>query len=191
MNSDEKRSEAWNKSLYAEATRAVFQARSRRLSWKTRARDFVGLAVPIFVAYILGADSIDALKDYRHLIIQLLALLAALQIVFTLWSLIARWDDELAYSKRAARDSHDLVQAWEEIAKGSEAKLEAEFDLLARQQAITDSHDSERQITLKERQYGMRAGLILRQKNCICGYLPTSFNVPGNVTKKCAVCGGN
>ena len=46
------------------------------------------------------------------------------------WSLLRRWDEELAYSIRAARESYMLKEGWKKIAKGHVANLPAEYEIL-------------------------------------------------------------
>lgn len=192
MTNEERRSEAWNYALHAEGTRVVFDARARRLRRLVRLRDFGGFAVPVLLAYILGSEAFEPLKPYRHLAVGLLGVAAVLQVLVVLWSLVTRWDEELAYAMRAGRDSHDLREAWRKIGRADVDDLELEYRLRSRQQEVIDSHDVEKSLTERERQLGMRSGLIEFDRTCVrCGAKPLAKSLPWRPQTRCPVCGGN
>jgi mobilome CxxCx(11)CxxC protein len=191
MNDQERRSDAWNNSVHAEGTRVIFERRASRLRLKVHVRDFVGLAVPILLAYVLGSEVLEALKPYRPLVIGLLSFTAVMQTLLVLWSLLAKWDEELAYDVNAARESYMLKQAWKKLGKGDTQNVAIEYDLLNHQQSIVDSRDTEKGITSKEKKLGIRAALIDAQRKCVCGSMPNSMSTPWFPGQKCSVCGGN
>lgn len=191
MNDDERRSQAWTNALHGEGTRVVFQRRAESLRRKTMLRDFAGLAVPICLAYLLGAEVFPVLKPYRDLGIAALGLAAVLQTLMVAWSLLARWDEELAYNIRAARESYLLKEGWKRIGQGDVANSTIEYDVLSRHQSIADSHDVEKSVTDSEKQRGMRAALIEFQRKCVCGETPKTAQPPWFKKKPCITCGGN
>ena len=191
MDATERRSKAWDNALHAEGTRAVFDMRAQKLRRNIRLRDFTGFALPILVAYILSSESFAPLKPYRELATGVLGLAALLQFLVLLWSVLARWDEELAYALRATRDSYELREAWRKIGQDDVDDAELEYELLSRQQSVVDSHDIERSITSREKQLGMRSGLIEFQRPCVCGQRPVARKVPWWRKTRCAICGGN
>ncbi len=191
MNDTERQQYAWDNAFHAEGTRVVFERRAEGLRRKTRLRDYAGIAVPICLAYLLGSEVFEPLKPFRTLGVGLLGVAAVFQTLMVSWSLIARWDEELAYDIRAARESYLLKEAWKKLGQGDVSNLAIEYELLSHQQSITDSHDIEKNISASEKQRGMRAGLIEFQRRCICGELPTSRHRPWRIKKPCTVCGGN
>ena len=191
MDDMERRRAAWERALHAEGTRVVFERRARRLKKWTRARDFIGLGVPILLAYLLGSELFEALKPYKTFGVACLAVAAAAQLLLAAWSLISQWDVELAYNVRASRDSYQLKEEWKKIGEGRAVNPEIEFALLEERQKIADSHDVEKGVTAKEKQIGMRAGLIQFQSTCVCGERPKTYRIPSFVKTPCPVCGGN
>lgn len=191
MDDSERRQNGWNNALHAEGTSVVFERRAHKLRRWTRLRDFVGIAVPICLAYLLGAEVFEPLKPFRNIAVGAVGLGAVLQTLMVGWSLIARWDEELAYNIRAARESYLLKEAWKKLGQGDAANIAIEYDMLSHNQSIVDSHDAEKNISASEKQLGMRAGLIEFQRACICGERPRSRGVPWWRTKPCAICGGN
>ncbi|WOH63606.1 mobilome CxxCx(11)CxxC protein [Bradyrhizobium sp. BWA-3-5] len=191
MDDLKRRSNAWDNALHAEGTRAVFERRATRLRWKTRIRDFAGLAVPILLAYLLGSDVFEPLKPYRSFAVGLLGVAAVLQVLLTAWSLLARWDEELADNVTATRENYLLMLAWTKLGEGGAQDLALEYELLLQREQVAAVRDAAKGITAAEKQFGMRAGLILMKRKCVCGHTPTHPNPPWFPNSKCSVCGGN
>jgi mobilome CxxCx(11)CxxC protein len=191
LTDNEIRQAAWNKAVHAEGTYSAFSARSKRFRRLTGFRDFLGLALPVCVVFLLTTTWVQNFSTYRDWALGALGVVAGLQALMTIWSLIARWDEGLAYSIRAIRDSYEMKQAWERIGKNDAQDLPAEYSLRDAQQTIIDSHDIQREITMREKQAGMRAGLFEYQRPCIsCKKIPGSPKRPLFVWKRCGVCGG-
>ncbi|UWU68209.1 mobilome CxxCx(11)CxxC protein [Bradyrhizobium sp. NC92] len=191
MDDAERRSNAWNNAVHAEGTRAVFEQRAARLRRKILLRDFVGIAVPMLLAYLLGSEVFEPLKPYRSFAIGLLGLTALMQALLVLWSLLARWDEELAYDTNAARESYLLKEAWQKLGRGDSENLAVEYNLIGRQQSLADARDAGKGITESEKQFGLRNGLIESQRKCMCGAVPMQRKVPWRPKVECAACGGN
>ena len=191
MDDTERRAQAWDRAIHAEGTRVVFQQRAESLRRKTLFRDFAGIAVPICLAYLLGAEVFPLLKPYRSLGVGALGLAAVVQTLMVVWSLLARWDEELAYAIRAARESYFLKEGWKKLGHGDVKNLTIEYDILSRNQEIADLHDVEKTLTDQEKQRGMRSALIEFQRPCICHEIPKTPRPPWRKTKPCGTCGGN
>lgn len=191
MDDNERRGNAWDYALHNEGTRVVFERRADRLRTLTRIRDFSCFAGPVCVAYLYSSELFEPLKKYQHYALGLLALFAVLQTLLTLWSLIARWDEELAFNIRAAANAYLLKDAWGRLGQGQAVDLAIEYDLLGARQIMEDSHNTQKGITRGEMKRGMRAGLIAFQRRCICGDLPKGYGIPLWPKKSCVVCGGN
>lgn len=189
--SDQLRSKAWDNALHAEGTREVFARRFRALRRKTRIRDWLAFAVPILIGFVATTEWLDFDPLLRKVALATLGVAAVLQLLLALWSMIARWDDDLAYCSRAVRDSYDLREAWRRIGQEDVADLALEYQIYLHQQNKIDSHDVQRDITHAEKQIGMRAGLLEFQRACVCGQLPGSRNAPWWPKDRCVICGGN
>ncbi|MBR1130764.1 mobilome CxxCx(11)CxxC protein [Bradyrhizobium iriomotense] len=191
MDDTERRRLAWDKALHAEGTRAVFERRAAALRWKTRIRDFWGFAVPVLLAYLLGSEVFEPLKPFRPYAIGLLGVAAALQTLLVLWSLLARWDEELADDVTATRDNHQLKVAWTKLGQNDAQDLTLEYALLSQREEVVAVRDAAAGITSREKQFGMRAGLIEFQRACVCTHRPQTTTTPWFPKSKCGVCGGN
>lgn len=192
MTEDEMRSMAWNNALHCHGTYTVFSRRLKRLRFLTKLRDFWGFAIPIILGAIAGSDTLSLPENYVHLLKIALAAAALVQILIALWAVFSRWDDGLAYSARAVRDAYEMQRAWEAIGRRQVADIGAEFSSRAKQQDVIDSHDIGQEISAKEKNLGMRSGLIEYQRQCTgCKTSPNSRGLPLFPKTKCPVCGGN
>jgi mobilome CxxCx(11)CxxC protein len=190
---DDMRREAWSNVVHAQGTYAVFARRASRLKALTDLRDWFGLlAIPATTAFVATAEFTQGLAAYRQDALRALIFAALVQALLAGWSLVRRWDDQRAYCSRAMRDSYEMKVAWQDIGKADVADMKAAYELRKAQQKIIDSHDIERDITDKEKMFGMRSGLLELQKACVgCGVIPTSRKLPLLVlSPRCAICGG-
>ncbi len=191
LSDDEIRQTAWNKAVEAEGTYNIFAKRAKRIGRLTALRDFIGILVPIAVAFFATTNWVQTLSGFRDFALAALGVVAFIQTLVVVWSLITRWDDEGAYSKRAMRDNYEMKSAWEQMGKADVADLSAEYKVRTLQQSIIDSHDIGRNITDSERQMGMRAGLFQFQRSCsVCKKIPTSRSLPRVALRRCGACGG-
>lgn len=191
MDDTQRRQMAWTYALHAEGTKTVFEGRARSLRRRIYVRDFVGFAVPILAGYVLGSEFFEPFRPYRGLATGILAFAATLQILLVLWSVITHWDEELAYSIHAVRESNSLKDAWRRVGQGDSQNIDVEYEWLKHQQEIVDSHDSQKMITDAEKRKGMRSGLIEFQRACVNGHKPETRRIPFWPKVKCDICGGN
>ena len=186
VDEGEIRTQAWNNAIHAHGTYVVFSRRERKLRRRTRLRDFFGVVVPILVGFAATTAWIGTYKEWWLSAIGAVGLLQPLTVV---WSLLAGWDEDRAYSNRAARDSYELQTSWERIGKGEPDDLPFAYRMASEQQRIIDSHDIERGITHDEKRLGMRAALFNYGADCVHGHKPDTPTEPKFAWKRCAVCG--
>ena len=183
---------AWDNALHAEGTRDVFSRRFRSLRRRIRFRNWLGFAVPILIGAVATTEWLKTAPYYQNLAFAALVVAGFGQLLFALWSSISKWDDDLAYCMRAIRDSDGLKDAWMLIGRNDVEDIQLEYRMRLLQQQIIDSHDAQHDISNREKQIGMRAGLILLQRNCVsCKMKPSSRKPPLFKKTKCVVCGGN
>jgi mobilome CxxCx(11)CxxC protein len=124
-------------------------------------------------------------EQVRHIAEWILGFLGLLQLLMAVWSLVARWDDDRAYSIFATRSNSTLRAEWESVAKAQATHIEAEYNRVQAAEKIIEQEDLTKEISDKEKRYGMRAGLLFYRKACaVCKLVPTSMK-PTN----CDVCG--
>lgn len=192
MTENEIRSTAWDNALYCHGTYIIFSRRLKCFRYLTRLRDFWGFAIPIILSVIAGSDTLSLSDEYLKYLKILLGVAALVQILISLWAVLSRWDDGLAYSQRAVRDAYEMRRAWVVIGRGQVSDIGAEFATRTKQQDVIDSHDIGQDISTKEKCLGMRNGLIEYRRQCAgCKTIPSSRRLLWRPKTKCVVCGGN
>ena len=162
MDLDERREASWDRAVDAHGTYEIFARRKRLLSRRTRLRDFLGFLVPILIAAVATAEWIG---KYKAATLASLAVAGLVQAAITVWSFVSRWDEALGYSNRATRDSADLRDSWENIARGRSSNPEFDYKVESARQRITDAFDAEQGLE-GERKYGMRSALFHFRRAC-------------------------
>lgn len=191
MTDDQVKGEAWDKAVYADGTKFIFQKRLERLKKLVRCRDFLSLIVPALIAFTYQTDWIQTYPNLKIFIIAILGLAGLAQTIMSFWSLLSKWDEDQSYYLRAIRDGEEMKGLWSDLAKGIPNNLQQTFEFLKKHQDLIDSHDIQKNITSRENNIGIRYGLINFRRACVCGTIPTSTTLPWRPKKRCAVCGGN
>lgn len=180
---DSLRQECWTRALYAYGTASIFERRARQLRPWVRGLTFLGVAVPASAGGVLLSVGPNAAAIPWLLAIA--APLGVLQLVLSVWSLSARWDDSLVYFQESATDNHRLSEQYRKIAADPPQDARLRFEILeASYQARCDA-DYKQVISEKEKRRGLRAGLLqFRRKCAACNSVPDSMRA-----SKCGVCG--
>lgn len=179
------RQKCWDGALHAYGTSTVFQARAARLKRNNDFLTWVGLGVPV----LLGALT-ATFGEYKLWTVVLIsaAVVIAVQLVVSLWAVIKRWNEDLAYSSSSATANESLANRFAALAADPPTGLPAlrtQFDKLAIEDAARRERDGEKNVTEKERRRGMRAGLRKFQRSCAaCQKVPTTME-----PTDCGVCG--
>lgn len=186
MVTDEQRKDCWNKAIHAFGTAYIFEQRSIRSRKKLRRLSFLGIAVPVVVGGIVVAFfGIDQMKPFLGGLIILAALLSTVQLVLTIWSFIAKWEDHAIYGSEASVENYQIARLFEELAKNNPADFDSKYSLLNVRNDMRSVEDGKKEITEPEKRMGMRAALRKYQRACVkCTKVPADLN-----PTDCPVCG--
>jgi mobilome CxxCx(11)CxxC protein len=138
VTEDELKVQAWAQALHAHGTSEIFRKRAGRLSWRTRLRDFLGIALPVSLG-IVAANTNQTVTAFA---IPIVGILAGLQLLLVIWSIVSRWDEDYWYSTNAMRENSSLCATWERIARLSGPALRADFDRTMIQDQLVLERDS-------------------------------------------------
>jgi len=180
---DPVRQVCWTRVVHTVGTGAIFERRARKYQRLVRGPAFLGVVVPSVVGTMVLAWGANAAS--RPIVLWTAGILATLQIVLSVWALVARWDSSLAYALDSAAENHRLAAQFERLARTPPSDLQMRFDLLdAAYQARSDS-DVKQVVSSSEKRFGLRSGLHRIQRPCVeCGKIP----VPDDPSL-CSVCG--
>ena len=183
---DALRSDCWDEALKAFGTAYIFEQRVKGMKWKLRLPAFAGIAIPL----IIGSVFLSFGKDFDYLdeFVIGAGVLAVVQITVSVWALIAKWEDGLAYALESASANYELSNEFKKLAKNPPtdiAEFRRPFDILETKNQARRDLDYRQGVSDKEKHKGMRAGLRQFERPCKkCSEVPTSMKAT-----KCPVCG--
>jgi mobilome CxxCx(11)CxxC protein len=178
--------QCWDSAIHNFGTAYVFECRARRLRAMLRKLTFLGIIVPVFVGGIVTTYGTQF--KYIGWVLSLAGILGLIQLVASIWALIAKWDDEYAYAQESTSSNYDLSNRFKTLAQNppstiAEFKTKLEF-LNAENQRRSDL-DYRQAITDAEKRKGLRAALRSFERACTaCKKVPTSME-----PSECDVCG--
>jgi len=172
--------------LYAFGAAYIFEKRASKYKRIFNILTFLGIVVPAsFGGLVLsfGADF-----RFKEIVIIVISILGLLQLVLSVWSLAAKWDDSLAYAQESLSANYRLSANFKELADNSPENLkdfEIGYRFLKMENDARNDRDNQQLVNEKEKRMGMRAGLRQFKRACsACKQVPVSLK-PSN----CDVCG--
>jgi mobilome CxxCx(11)CxxC protein len=178
---------------YAYATAAIFQKRAAKykkcLQWLT----FLGLALPLAIGGVVAADlfGAGALKQ----LIWVAGAIGVVQLIISLWSVVADWPGELESAILAGGENSRLANEFDALAKQfatPPGNFNSLYDILTAQDNAQQIADERQFITKDEKRYGHRAALYQYGIKCAkCQTSPTFRDIPSAAKTPCDTCGGN
>lgn len=178
---------------YAFATAAIFEKRAAHykkcLQWLT----FLGLALPVAIGGVVAADLLGA--GALKLFILAAGAIGVVQLIVSLWSVVADWPGQLESSLLASGENSRLANEFDALAKQfatPPANFNSIYDKLTTQDNAQQAADQRQLITKEEKIYGHRAALYQYSIKCAkCQTVPTSRETSSAVKTPCDTCGGN
>lgn len=178
------RKECWRKRFYSFGTTKVFEKRARSLGTKRDVITFLGLATPVFVGAFVGAYSAES-QTLKVIVLPVVGAIMIFQAVMSLWSLVARWDDNYSYAVSAVKNNTRLTSDFEELATAPEDRLLKEIERLRFEYSRQEAEDTAQKLTDKEKRFAQRSALFQYRSKC-----PTCCEVPKSMTpSNCDSCG--
>ena len=182
---DQIRQKCWDKALEAYGTGYIFEKRANKLRYQLRILTFLGIVVPLMAGAIVLAFGQVVLSPF---ILIPAGILGIIQVVGSLWSLVARWDDDYSYSIESLNSNYRLSNNYQRLAEnppGSSSELQIQFDLLDREDEFRSAEDYKQAISEKDLRKGMRAALRKFKRQCAgCRQVPISMK-----SSDCPICG--
>ena len=184
QNEEQLRQECWTKRFYSYGTARIFEKRANDINRKRKIITFLGLATPLTIGAFVTAFSIDS-GILRYILIPAAGLVALVQTVMSLWSLVAKWDERYSYSIAAIRINTKLTAEFEVLAKSDINKIKRDINRLREEYQRQEIEDTAQHITDKEKRYAMRQSLFQYKLKCeTCGKIPDSLS-----PSDCDTCG--
>jgi len=182
----------WERATDARGTAAIFEKRAKIYRGRVRWLTFFGLVIPLAIGGIVLANLLASapLKKVAYFA----GVLAVIQVVIFLWSVVANWPDNLDYSSAANADNLRLSIQLKALAVQSinpPADFEVRYTELTTIDDAQIAQDTRKDISPSEKVYGRRSGLLQFGRSCkLCGVEPPSMKMPFWPSSRCPKCGG-
>ncbi|AZQ59779.1 hypothetical protein EJ994_13595 [Maribacter sp. MJ134] len=180
------RLECWNNALHSFALSYIFDKKAKKNSFNTNLLKVFGIVVPITVGATAMGYDLDS--NTLKLIITLAIPLTIFQLIFSVFAVVYKWDDVLAYSYEASQDLSLLSDEFRKLGNlppEDYSELDQKFEVLNTRFKSRSQQNTKYNISEKELRKGMRYGLREFQRKCIgCKEIPNSMK-----SSDCHVCG--
>lgn len=178
---DQQRMFCEEKLFQACGTLAIFELRVYRLSRFRDVITFFGILVPICVGSLMLSFGTDLYKSLAYIA----GIFTLIQLIFSVWSVVAKWDDRYTYAVDAVSNLTKIFCDWNDLVKLPPPDVDMRIKELTEANKQQDAKDMIQKISDKEKRYGMRKALFLLQKQC-----PKCQTVPSLHSKnQCDACG--
>ena len=151
------RQECWNNALHTFGKAYIFSKRARRYGFLVNLLKVFGIIVPVAVgATALGYGFQSSALQYA---IALAIPSSIAQLVISVFAIIYKWDDELAYSYEASTDYNNLSEEFKilgNVPSGDLQRLFNEVKIANTKQRLRNEQDSKHNIYERELRMGMR-----------------------------------
>lgn len=182
---DEIRQQCWDRALEAFGTAYIFQERANQYKIQLRLLTFLGIVIPLAAGGVVLAFGTGVITPA---VLIPAGILGVLQLIGSLWSLVAKWDDSYSYSIESANSNYKLSNEYKRLAEQTSEKssdLMIQYNLISKEDEFRNMEDTKQGISEKEKRKGMRTALRQFRRACAgCGKIPTTMK-PTN----CSVCG--
>lgn len=180
------RTSCWNNAITAFGTAYIFDKKAQRHGFYTNILKVFGIVVPVAVgATALGYGFNSVILKA---IIALAIPLSIIQLIFSVFAVVHKWDDELAYSYEASQDLSLISDSFKKLGNlppASFKELNDKYEILNTRLKARKQQNSKHKIREWELRMGMRYALREFQRKCVgCGEIPVSMK-----STNCPVCG--
>lgn len=175
--------DCWTRAIHAFGTAAVFERRAARYRRLVRVPAFLGVAVPVVVGGMVLSFGTE--QASLPAIILVAGILGLVQLVMSVWALVAQWESTLAYALESASENHRFATEFEKLAKDPTTDLRVRFEMLDSTYQARGHADVRQVVSQAEKRFGLRSGLHRFQRACVaCKLIPDPEDPTG-----CSVCG--
>ena len=183
---DRLRQDSWNNALFSYGYGYLFSLRANRLNKKLNWITFLGIIIPVLIGGIVTTYGTES-PILKYLLI-VTAPLSIIQLIISVWSVVANWNTSYAYYLESYLDNYNLAELYENLGKyppDDVDDLKTEMDKIDILRSNRDKQDSKYPLTDKEKRKGMRYALRKYKRSCAgCNIIPKDMK-----STKCGVCG--
>ncbi|MEK0336651.1 MAG: hypothetical protein QQN41_04360 [Nitrosopumilus sp.] len=180
------REDCWDNAVHCFGTAYIFEKRAEMLKKRLTRINFLGVVVPITVGAIVISFGINF--EYVGFVIAIAGILGIGQLISSIWSLAAKWDDSYAYALESTSSNYSLSNKFQSLGKNPPQEisgLKLQYELLITENQSRSQSDYKQNISDMEKRMGLRASLRNFERECNgCRRIPKSMEA-----SDCDVCG--
>jgi mobilome CxxCx(11)CxxC protein len=183
---EEQRKDCWDQAIYAFGTAYIFEKRLQSARKNLRVLTYLGVLVPVAVGgIVVSFFGVQSLRPFLTWLIVAAGILGTIQLAFTLWALVAKWDDVASYAAISSSENRRLAARFEELGKMPPVDFAVQYQLLKADNSRRQEADIQQGINDAEKRMITRAGLRQYQRTCVrCNLVPADMS-----STNCTVCG--
>lgn len=183
---DRLRQDAWNYALNSYGYGYIYNLRSEKLNRNLNIITFLGILIPVLIGGIVTTYGLTS-PLLKYLLI-ITAPLSIVQLIISVWSVVANWNAAYAYYLETSLDNYNLSSNFEKIGKyppQSANDLKTELDKIIVLRENRDRQDNKYSLNEIEKRRGMRYALRKYKRSCAgCDTIPVNMD-----SSDCGVCG--
>ena len=182
---DQLQDECWNKAIYACGTAYLVGREFQSIKMKRQIITFLGIGVPVLVGGMAFTHA-----DYPDFFSKFLlgaGILSVAQLVVSVWSLTANWDDFYEKCSQSLDVNTDLEVEWQNAARNNppDSEISKKVEFLRVRDLEQQKKDKKLGISETKFRRGLRYALRQYKRSCVqCGEVPASMKPTA-----CPVCG--
>jgi mobilome CxxCx(11)CxxC protein len=183
---DRLRQDCWNYALHSYGYAYTYSLRSEKLNRNLNIITFLGILIPVLIGGIVTTYGLTS-PILKYLLI-ITAPLSIVQLIISVWSVVANWNTSYAYYLETSLDNYNLSSNFEKIGKYppqsvNDLKTELEKVIVLRENR--DKQDNKYPLNEIEKRRGMRYSLRKHKRSCAgCNIIPVNMD-----SSDCGVCG--
>lgn len=186
------RQKCWNEALHCYGTYYIYNKKANSKKRYLTGLSLLGILVPASVGGIITTYSIIS-PEILNMIFYVSGTLSLIQFIFSIVSMVIKWDDQYSYYSESSHDNFVLSEEFSKLFKEYSPdydksllkSLKIESEKLDIRNAFRSSNDSKYPFTEKENREGMRYALRFFKRKCAgCKKVPKDM-----ISTECGVCG--
>jgi mobilome CxxCx(11)CxxC protein len=180
------RQECWDNSLQSFGKAYIFSKRAEKYGRRINSLKIFGIIVPVAVG--ATATGYGFGSEILKLTIGISVPLIIIQLIISVFAVVHKWDNKLAYSYESVISHNNLSDEFKKLGKlppDNFNSLQYNYDIIEAKYKARIEQDSKHGIKERELRMGMRNALREFQRKCVgCEKIPLSME-----STDCDVCG--
>ncbi|EOW3978484.1 mobilome CxxCx(11)CxxC protein [Vibrio parahaemolyticus] len=171
------------KEFHAYGTARLFEERAEKIRGLRTKISFLGIINPLLIGCVVITFGVK--ETWLPAVLLLSGLLSTVQLVLSVWSMAARWDEIYDFSINSVKENTELKNAFKALQKNKSRELPSLYRSTMEKNERRELSDLTQNITNKEKRFANRESLRYYQYPCQTCHIVPIKEKPSN----CDSCG--